>query len=413
MANPQFTPYKSLQDLRVLKQWFFSTEPEDLRQRAIQRVQAYLTRGNVPHSIESTSSLTSSVLLDEMFIKGILTDPTPIQLSYTMSIIKFVNGLLDPYQRARFTIPLHKLAQVLGLPSYFVELRHAGTHEALPSLSMLRITCQNALKWLQANYWDLALENTENETEATLKQLTDNELEYVKTIKKEVKAYSKIRREDVKKMFKPGDSSVSGKQYWDSLKNLKILYDQNQTLFLETMFFDRIFIVGDFLSEGKIDGLLRFYNPIISYLKATSTVLRYISTVEILSTNGSNEANQQQKWIQRMIADVATDIGEVGSLLDHIEDVSIDNRLLLLEGLKTKVQDDEKLLKKVSLLIQATKFEKMNKSIDQISFGGDRKRSTDNVDFGKAKKSKVDGAADEEHIWTKSNSWDFRPYGEV
>ena len=48
---------------------------------------------------------------------------------------------------------MHLLAKQLNLPTYFVELRHMGTHENLPSLDILRSTCSKALTWLYDNYW--------------------------------------------------------------------------------------------------------------------------------------------------------------------------------------------------------------------------------------------------------------------
>ena len=65
----------------------------------------------------------------------------------------FVNGLLDPAQTSTFALPMHTLAKTLGLPTSFVEIRHAATHEALPSLPLLRAATARALDWLWENYW--------------------------------------------------------------------------------------------------------------------------------------------------------------------------------------------------------------------------------------------------------------------
>jgi ribosomal biogenesis protein LAS1 len=45
------------------------------------------------------------------------------------------------------------IALQLGLPAWFVELRHAATHEAVPSLAVLRAAAHHALAWLNARYW--------------------------------------------------------------------------------------------------------------------------------------------------------------------------------------------------------------------------------------------------------------------
>jgi len=47
------------------------------------------------------------------------------------------------------------LAQSLNLPPCFVEIRHAATHQELPSLAILRDMSQRALEWLRDNFWAL------------------------------------------------------------------------------------------------------------------------------------------------------------------------------------------------------------------------------------------------------------------
>jgi len=49
-----------------------------------------------------------------------------------------VNGLVDPLQVGAFARSIASIAVQLGLPSWLVELRHAATHEDLPSLELLR-----------------------------------------------------------------------------------------------------------------------------------------------------------------------------------------------------------------------------------------------------------------------------------
>lgn len=49
-----------------------------------------------------------------------------------------MNSLVDPLQTAYFARSISSLAQQLGLPLWFVELRHQATHEELPNLPILR-----------------------------------------------------------------------------------------------------------------------------------------------------------------------------------------------------------------------------------------------------------------------------------
>ena len=110
----------------------------------------------LPHVVDSTAQITCAVLLDEKETSsGVDQDSIPIRLSYVMALIRFVNGLLDPTQQSQFAIPLHTLAAKIGLPSWFVDLRHWGTHERdLPGLEILRWAANEALSWLYEHYWN-------------------------------------------------------------------------------------------------------------------------------------------------------------------------------------------------------------------------------------------------------------------
>jgi hypothetical protein len=71
-----------------------------------------------------------------------------------MIMVRFVNGLIDPAQTKVHAMSVNALARRMQLPRIFVDLRHAATHSALPSLPMLEIAAKHALAWLQQHYWD-------------------------------------------------------------------------------------------------------------------------------------------------------------------------------------------------------------------------------------------------------------------
>ena len=151
MYAARIVPWANKSELDDLKKWFYS---KDQRAKAVSRVKSYQSKGSqyLPHVIDSTSQITSAILLDE-------TDNNvgmnAVRMAYTMALIRFVNGILDPSQQAQYAIPLHTLARNVGLSSSFVDLRHWGTHEReLPSIGMLRITAKEALGWLWDNYWN-------------------------------------------------------------------------------------------------------------------------------------------------------------------------------------------------------------------------------------------------------------------
>lgn len=61
-----------------------------------------------------------------------------LRQSYSTAILRLVNGLVDPLQVGTYARPMATIAQQLGIPLWLVELRHAATHEDLPSLGLLR-----------------------------------------------------------------------------------------------------------------------------------------------------------------------------------------------------------------------------------------------------------------------------------
>lgn len=69
---------------------------------------------------------------------GATATPLVKRHAYAAALIRLVNGLVDPLQLGAYARSITSLAQQLGLPPWLVELRHAATHEDLPSLEVLR-----------------------------------------------------------------------------------------------------------------------------------------------------------------------------------------------------------------------------------------------------------------------------------
>ena len=152
MVYARLVPWYNSEELAQVKKWFYSDKDHD-RRRAVFKVRSYESKGTqyVPHVIASTANITDAVLLD----KAGNTDPSILQMTYTMALIRFVNGLLDPSQKSQYAIPLHTLAKNVGLTPWLVDLRHRSTHERdLYALGMLRIAAREALDWLWDHYWN-------------------------------------------------------------------------------------------------------------------------------------------------------------------------------------------------------------------------------------------------------------------
>jgi ribosomal biogenesis protein LAS1 len=86
-----------------------------------------------------------------------------LRQSYAIAIIRLVNGLVDPLQVGTYARSINAIAAQLGLPSWLVELRHAATHEELPSLDLLREASRQVssgssmLHFLRSNLVEYAL----------------------------------------------------------------------------------------------------------------------------------------------------------------------------------------------------------------------------------------------------------------
>lgn len=57
---------------------------------------------------------------------------------------------MDPLQLGTYARSIATIAEQIGLPNRFVELRHAATHEDLPSLELLRTAASEVMPLLQA-----------------------------------------------------------------------------------------------------------------------------------------------------------------------------------------------------------------------------------------------------------------------
>lgn len=95
----------------------------------------------LPHAVESTHAILAAILQDSPALRRSVS-AISLRHSYAAAIIRLVNGLVDPLQLGAYARSISSIAAQLGLPSWFVELRHASTHEDLPSLELLRQAAQ-------------------------------------------------------------------------------------------------------------------------------------------------------------------------------------------------------------------------------------------------------------------------------
>ncbi|GLD94087.1 hypothetical protein PINS_up002698 [Pythium insidiosum] len=129
------------------------------QRRAVARVAAWRSRGDVPIAINATAQLVEIGVHERLAghhqhaIGATTRSHMEISLMYATAIVRCVNGLVDCSQKGTYAMAVSALAQRIGIPLWIVDLRHEATHNQLPSLSVLRFAADHLLAWLRTNYW--------------------------------------------------------------------------------------------------------------------------------------------------------------------------------------------------------------------------------------------------------------------
>ncbi|KAF8944141.1 rRNA-processing protein las1 [Haplosporangium gracile] len=153
---PKLVPWHSPAEFIQVHQWFYPSPSEDgspdirAQECAIRRVKAWEARGKLPHAIDSTAAFMQVVVRDWTQT----CSDQDLRHMYSMVFIRFVNGYVDAFQSSKSAKSIAYLAvEKVGMPIWFVELRHTATHDYLPSLTILRSATNQALAWINDNYW--------------------------------------------------------------------------------------------------------------------------------------------------------------------------------------------------------------------------------------------------------------------
>lgn len=131
MRLPQRVPWTSLSQLEQLCGYIYNDEDWE---RAINRLSGWKFTGSLPFALEATLSLLVAFQVDA----GQPTSSLSRRSAYALAIVRFINGLVDPLQSGPHARSIAAIATQIGIPLSLVELRHAATHEELPSLVALR-----------------------------------------------------------------------------------------------------------------------------------------------------------------------------------------------------------------------------------------------------------------------------------
>lgn len=352
--NPVITCYKNKSDLVQLKDWFYSDN--EMKYKAIQKVKSLKSRGKLPHGVESTSLIISVLLEDE---KNSLNTNTLI-LSYSMALVRFVNGFLDPLQKSNYAVSLHQIAENVEFPEYFVELRHIFTHEMLPDLSICRKSSKKALEWLNENYWqkingnsvEQKYDSEGREWSYFTKGIYDSESMCIdlvaekirkfvneKKVDDNLKIYKKLRKKNMNINYTLGETSnTNSKLYtncvrgllkfndltWD--KDLSFLrYPKKSIILINILIFKNHLITNNDKSENDIEtDISSLYRPLLEHfgfhfmIELFFRISSLIEDFQIKKTNTSCEVSLSNLINSKLAFEKLSSFTEVIQLIEWI-----------------------------------------------------------------------------------------------
>ncbi|KAI8088910.1 Las1-like-domain-containing protein [Halteromyces radiatus] len=158
--TPRIVPWTSNQEFLQVFEWLYSdvSQRPDLVQLGVDRLKAWQCRGKIPVAITATMDLIELQLREQKEKQYPTLSQNELRLLYSSVLTRFVNILEDSQQKGYFARSLFNIANQIGLPLHFVELRHAATHEGLPGLLTLRQASVQALQWLYDTYWSAQIQ---------------------------------------------------------------------------------------------------------------------------------------------------------------------------------------------------------------------------------------------------------------
>lgn len=341
--HPKLVPWKSPNELLALRSLFFPEDEVAGEQRsasyreAISIVHLYSSRTRIPHTLQSTAHLFSVLML----MDG--GDEESIRLAASMTLIRFVNGLLDPNQQSQFAIPLQVLARKIGLPSWFVEFRHAATHDSLPSLEMCEECIRGAIEWTWIHYWSQM--HPSEPVELEMEDEDDKE----RRLRELFKQYRRIRRQDINRFIKFGDSSPLGREYWDCINSIRshVGHDGFHSVMVERIISTKLKweqlkllyepMMNHFIQLKSSDMMNEFPLGLIDCLLTKSYEYTKLKGVQSTSLNSDEEYNCAQKWLKWIVLQKRYDEMTQSKIIDVLGKNMENVNLSLLEQFRDLV----------------------------------------------------------------------------
>ncbi|KAJ3826231.1 Las1-like-domain-containing protein [Lentinula raphanica] len=353
MKLPRRVPWASIAELDEVCAAIYADESSlDSKTFAINRLTAWKAITALPHAVDSTLSILAVIVQDDCSN----TSGLVLRQSYSAAIIRMVNGLVDPLQFGVYARSIAAIAAQLGLPAWLVELRHAATHEDLPSLEVLRRAAQQSMTWLLHNYWLPTLDpSSAPQAEVTPLRPLEPILKEYKNIFKLVTrdtSLSKHYKQATANVFKDVEkwiaeatvaaNVVNGEMGWEQADGQESRRSAREKWALE-MFSDALIDKGGLiplskkkrvLSENSFtppDASLKIWSPLLTNVQALhsefSSVLlsRAIFRLKAMSTNVSESSTSSDpsydatlaRWIFWLVDKMGVDEGSE-------EDIRID-----------------------------------------------------------------------------------------
>lgn len=269
-SEPRITAWREVKEIIALRELLFPVETDpELHKKQIEgtnKIKIYESKQKLPQLMIISKQL---ILLKHELIRYKQTGEGGdfLRLSISMTLIKFVNGLLDPLQ-LQFIVPLTVLAQRIGLPNWLVELRHDSTHKELKSLEMLEIGLDSSIEWIYKNYWDkIKAEKVEDE------------------IEKLFKSYRRILRD--------AKDNEMGKCIAEIVKR----YDKNEELLIS--------LLNKFIMKYKYEQGLVLFDDLFNYLftNRIDVVVSFVKLINLKIFENDQDVKKYRRWNNHLVVD--------------------------------------------------------------------------------------------------------------
>ena len=141
-----------------VKELLYSANVED-QWKGIDIVDAWSCRQlGLPVSVESTALFSSLIIRMEAcaregYASSATSEYTQLLYAASLAMIRMVNGIIDAEQKGAYSKSVNVIAEEIGIPRFFVDLRHRCTHADLPSFDILLSGLNNGKHWLYDFYW--------------------------------------------------------------------------------------------------------------------------------------------------------------------------------------------------------------------------------------------------------------------